>query len=172
MKNIIVNIILFFSLSGFSQNSDEFLIRICEDEICELGTPSGYINIKGDTIVPVGRFYYCYTDTIRYFGIVLDTDGTCIAIDKNGNYLYEVKWFDNGPDYLREGLFRIVINGKTGYANEKGEIIIEPQFACTTPFKNGKAKVTYECELVEDGEHKTMKSHSWFYIDKAGNKIE
>lgn len=172
MEFLPLNIILFASILAFGQTNDDQLIRICEDEFCELGTPSGYVNTRGDTIIQIGRFYYCYTDTITDYGIVLDKNGVCKAIDKSGNYLYDVKWYDNGPDYPSEGLFRIIIDGKTGYANGKGKIIIEPQFACTNPFKNGKAKVTYECDLVDDGEHKIMKSDSWFYIDKTGHKID
>ncbi len=172
MTYLLFNIILFISITGIVQARDDYLIRICEDESCELGTPSGYVNTKGDTIIPIGQFYYCYADTIKNFGFVLDTNRVCKAIDKNGKYLFDVKWYDNGPDYFSDGLFRIIINEKIGYANEKGEVIIEPQFACTTPFENGKAKVTYDCNLVNDGEYKIMESDNWFYIDKKGNKIE
>lgn len=159
------------SLAGYAQTHEGFLLRICEDEFCEIGTPTGYVNSKGDTIIPVGQYFYCYTDTIKGYGIVLDTNGRCMAIDNEGNYLYEVKWFDNGPDYISDGLFRIIRNGKEGYANEKGEIVIEPRYACTTPFENGKAKVTYECELVESGEYKIMKSMPGFSLTKREIKL-
>ena len=150
----------------------EYLIRICPEPPCDFGARSGYINQRGEIIVPMDRYYYCYTDTIKSFGIVLDHQGTCKAIDKSGNVLYQVFWYDNGPDEISEGLFRIIIDGKIGYADEQGEIIIPPRFKCTTPFGNGKAKVAYNCELVAEGEHSGMQSDAWFYIDKKGNKTE
>jgi len=159
-------------MASNGQSIDNFLFRICEDENCELGTPTGYVDSKGDTIIPLSYYYYCYTDTLKNFAVVLDKNGICKAIDKTGNILYEVKWFDNGPDYLSDGLFQIIIDGKTGYANKKGEVVINPAYSCTTPFKNGKAKVSYDCELVEEGEFTRMKSEGWFFIDKKGNKIE
>jgi 3D (Asp-Asp-Asp) domain-containing protein len=151
--------------------NNDYLVRICEEDPCELGTPSGYINNAGDTVISFGRFNYCYTDTIKHYGIVLDTNGVCIAIDNSGQYLYDVLWVDNGPDNLVEGLFRIRINGEIGYANELGNIVIDPQFACATAFENGRAKVTHHCNLVSDGEHKAMVSDTWFYIDKAGQRV-
>lgn len=172
MRYLLIAVLTLFSLFTFSQNRKNYLFRICEEEICELGTPSGYVNSIGDTIIYFGQYYYCYTDTIKDYGIVLDTNGHYKAIDNQGNYLYDVKWFDNGPDEVSEGLFRIILNGKTGYANEKGQIVIEPQYECTTPFKNGKARVTYKCNLMDSGEHKVMTSDSWFYIDKKGTIIE
>ncbi len=132
----------------------------------------GYINSRGDTIIPAGKYVFCYTDTFKNFAIVMDSTYRCIGIDRNENELYEVKWFDNGPDPLSEGLFRIIKNGRTGYANKDGEIVIPPQFECTTPFKNGKAKVSYDCQFVKEGEYTRMKSKHWIYIDKSGNTIK
>ena len=60
----------------------------------------------------------------------------CSASGPVTPYLY-----DNGPDYLSEGLMRIQdSSGKIGYADEKGEIVISPQFAFGYPFKNGHAR--------------------------------
>ncbi len=155
-----------------SQEGKDFLVRICETIDCEPGSSCGYVNSKGDTVVPIGQFHSCYTDTIRKFGFVLDTNGVCKAISNTGKYLYNVKWYDNGPDAISEGLFRIVIAGKTGYANESGDIVIAPRYACSTPFKGGKAKVSYHCTLTRDGEYISMESEGWFYIDKMGRPVE
>ena len=80
--------------------------------------------------------------------------GGCIS--HYSNYQY-----DNGDDYVSEGTVRIVNddNGKIGY-----------------PFKNGRAKVTYEGESRpvgnSGGEYHYWDSDQWFYIDKQGNKID
>lgn len=150
------------------------LFRIYTGERYELGVPSGYVNQKGDTIIPIGKHFYCFLDTVITYAIVADTgkfNSGAYVIDQKGNRLYEVYWFDNGPDIVEEGLFRIKRNGKIGFANTKGEIVIRPQFECAHQFKNGKAKVTYDCDLVKEDEHTSMKSNSWFYIDKTGQRV-
>lgn len=172
MKLTTLGITLLIAISSFGQSEADYLIRVCLESPCEAGTPAGYINSKGDTIVPIGHYRICFTDTIKHIGFMLNKQGDCIAIDNTGKYLYNVKWFENGPDYIVDGLFRIIIDGKTGFANEKGEIIIPPQFACTSPFENGKARVTYECVLVPNREHISMQSDTWFYIDTTGKRIE
>lgn len=158
-------------MSSFAQPNKNYLLRFPSGESYEFGDPAGYINQKGDTIVPVGQYTFCYSDTITNFGFVLDKNGTCKAINNKGKYLYDVKFYDNGPDYISDGLFRIVLNGKTGYANEQGKIVTKPQFSCAEAFENSKAKVTYNCELIQDGEYKLMKSDTWFFINKKGKKV-
>lgn len=147
------------------------LFRVYEGDLYELGVPSGYVNQKGDTVIPIGKYQYCFLDTVTTYAIIGDKSEV-YAIDQRENRLYEVYWYDNGPDYVKDGLFRIKRNGKIGYANPKGEIVIEPQFDCANPFENGKAKVTFDCQLSKVGEHTEMKSDNWFYIDKTGKKIE
>lgn len=56
---------------------------------------------------------------------------------------YAVYHYDNGDDYFSEGLQRIVDrDGKIGFRDTIGKIIIVPQFAFAFPFKDGYAKVT------------------------------
>ena len=157
-----------------SVHPSDTLFRIYKGERYELGVPSGYVNQKGDTIIPIGKHFYCFLDTVITYAVVADTgkvNSEAYAIDQKGNRLYEVYWFDNGPDHIKDGLFRIMRDGKIGFANAKGEIVIPPQFDCAGQFINGKAKVTYNCNLVKDDEHTLMQSNSWFYIDKTGKKM-
>jgi hypothetical protein len=149
---------------------NDTLFRVYKGDFYELGVPVGYVNQKGDTIIPIGKYQYCFLDTVTIYAIVGDHSGI-FAIDQKENRLYEVYWFDNGPDYIKDGLFRIKRSGKIGYANANGKIVIEPQFACANAFENGKAKVTLECELKKTGEYTSMISDNWFYIDPTGRKI-
>ena len=145
-----------------SKNDSDFIFG---DSIC-------FINPFGDTLIPFGRYYssintqpftdYCFVTVLRNSNLIN------VAIDKEGNELFDMYIFDNGPDYLEENRFRIIKNGKIGFANSKGEIIIEPKFACAFPFENGRAKVTLNCTLIPDGEYNTMVSDAWFYIDIYG----
>ncbi|CAN0590351.1 unnamed protein product, partial [Ectocarpus sp. 12 AP-2014] len=114
-----------------------------EGEFDEIGVPSGYLNSKGDTIIPIEKYYYCYTDTIRDFGMVIEREtGKIIGIDENATELFEVFKYDNGPDFSENGIIRIIKNGKIGYANSKGEIVVEPYYKYASRFINGTAKVS------------------------------
>ena len=44
------------------------------------------------------------------------------ALDKTGSVLFTIFPFDNGPDYPSEGLFRIIEDGRIGFANEHGKL--------------------------------------------------
>lgn len=132
----------------------------------------GYLDMKGDTIVPFGKYQMCFTDTIKYFGVVLNKNGQFVGIDQRDKFLFEVFKYDNGPDYFSEGLVRIVKNGKIGYADEQGKIVIEPQYDCAWPFANGKASVSKNCKTEKDGEHEVWMSENWIKIDKNGNVVE
>jgi hypothetical protein len=161
----------YFDIEDF--NPMDTLIRVAAKQY-ELGAPFCYVNQKGDTIIPYGRFSQSFSDTIVTYGIVVEKTGDqfdLIGINQKGQKLYNVQWFDNGPDYLEEGLFRILRNGKTGFADSTGKVVIEPQFDCAFPFSKGMAKVAYDCESEKDLDHITMKSDHWLYIDKTGEKI-
>jgi hypothetical protein len=133
----------------------------------------GYKNSKGNVIIPAGRYSMCFTDTFRTFAIVLKPSLGFVAIDRQEAVLYEVYPFDNGPDPVADGLFRIRRDQKIGYADAlTGNVVIEPQYTCAYPFENGMAKVSTDCTSEADGEHTTWISDHWSTIDKAGRIID
>ena len=79
------------------------------------------------------------------------------AIDANENilfYVYNTSPGEPSPDYLIENKIRIIDeNEKIGFANEKGEIIIKPQFEIVTSFHNGYAIIAEKCKKVPWGNH-------------------
>lgn len=88
---------------------------------------------------------------------------------------YSAFRYDNGTDYVRDGLYRVVDKkGRIGYADEQGNTVIKPRFAFGFPFENGKAKVTDTGNLktvpCSDGEYSYWDSDKWYYIDKNGKK--
>lgn len=86
------------------------------------------------------------------------------------NKSYSIYQFDNGDDYFCEGLQRIVNkDGKIGFADSLGNVVIEPRFAFAFPFEDGYAKVTDKGKPEPVGEHWTWVSDSWYYIDHEGN---
>ena len=85
--------------------------------------------------------------------------------------LFYVVECDNGPDYVKEGLFRSMDEkGLMGFADSSGHIIITPQFKFAYPFEGGKAKVTFtgKQKVVSgsDGEKHYWDSEEWRYINR------
>jgi hypothetical protein len=95
----------------------------------ELGVPFAFVDKRNDTIIPTGKYFATWTDTLKTFAIV-SKNSKMIGIDRNENLLFSVFFIDNGPDYVVEGFFRVMRNGKIGYANIHGEIVIPCQFDC------------------------------------------
>ncbi len=155
---------------------DDYLFRIQEGQNYIPGTPCGYVDIHGDTLIPPGKYGLCWTDTLKNFAVVWEEKTSAkelIAINRNDERLFEVQLYDNGPDYLNEGLFRVLRNGKTGFANEQGELIIPTVYECAFPFSDGKAKVAFNCKKQKDTEgHTIMESEEWFFIDPQGKKLK
>ena len=166
MNKIFLYILILFGLLSYSKNN-EILVRVIDENKDQ----SGYKNLKGEMVIPFGKYVICFTDTIKNYGVVLKSGGGFIAIDNQDNELYKIFPFDNGPDYTSEGLFSIVQNNKIGYADSlSGKIVIKPQYQCAYPFSNGRAQVSVNCESKTDGEYTTWQSNKWFYINKNGKK--
>lgn len=106
--------------------------------------------------------YYIVFDT-KNWNTELDT-----LINNAGKELFEVYKIDNGPDYVSDGLFRIVgKNSKIGFADTCGAIVIPPVFSYATPFHNGEAKVSFGGKNEKQGEYQSWKSNLWFLIKKS-----
>lgn len=171
MKTLKILALLFalfpFMASGQSRNTS-YLYLFTDTQ----NDQYGYLNDKGDTIIKSGKYSICFTDTFKTNAIVLYPQHGFVAIDRNENILYEIFPFDNGPDPVSEGLYRIIVNKKMGFADQNGQIIIQPRFGCAYPFEKGKAKVSESCKTIRDGEHSLWISDSWYFIDKKGNKLK
>ncbi len=177
--NLIVLIVLFTLISACSEsaesNTDTTETAQTEQPYFRFETAdgrSGYRTADGDTVIRAGKYEMCFTDTFTYAAIVLKPDEGFLGIDKTGKVLYQVFAFDNGPDYLAEGFFRIQKDGKIGFADREGRIVIEPQFSCAHPFEGGKAQVSLNCTTLHEDEHTSWQSEEWFYIDKTGKRVE
>lgn len=99
------------------------------DEYLEYGVDVAFINNKNDTVIPFGKYAYFGTDSLSFYTPVLEhpndsTFGRKIAIDRNENILFDMVMYDNGPDFFKEDLIRVQRNGKMGYANKFGQVVI------------------------------------------------
>lgn len=132
---------------------------------------SSYQNLQGEVVIAPGKYSMCLTDTFKNYAIVLK-DQQFVVIDRQEKVAYEVFNFDNGPDYPSDGLFRIVQQGKIGYADAATyQVVIAPQYECAYAFDNGSARVSLHCKTEKDGEYSTWISEKWERIDKKGQKI-
>ena len=139
--------------------------------------PVCYLNAEGDTIVPFSREYaYVGWNEIGRMGLVFCQNKGFCAINHKGEELFQVYGLvDFSPDFIREGMFRIVEGDdkKIGYADTLGNIIIKPQYAYGNPFKYGRAKVTMSGHWdTTNPEMPEWKSDDWFFIDKSGQRID
>ncbi len=172
MQKLFPALLLIILIASCTPTENDYLVKYYEAETDQSDTRSGYLNARGDTIVPIGRYQFCYTDTIRDLGMVVEQEtGKIIGIDREGTELYEVFNYDNGPDYLESGLFRIVKNEMIGYADATGHIVIEPRFKCARPFAGDRAQVADQCELVQEFDHSSWESDAWYFIGKDGRRV-
>ena len=142
---------------------------------------NGYINKKGEVVVEVGSSSpgnfsdgiaisdnkiidksgkvlanTQYDQIFRYNGdiIAVDRNVGYMIIDKSGSPL--TGYLDFLPNYS-EGLAVTKVDGKVGYADKTGKVVIEPKFDAGGNFSEGLASVK-----VDD---------KWGYIDKKGQYV-
>ena len=119
----------------------------------------GVLNIKGEVVLPVqydrvnlnpigsitvfkgvnNRFYHGLTDTtsVKPFS----EDGSWFMLSSNGDTLVNEGAFDFIKTYS-QGKAEVSVNGKWGYIDETGKIIIAPTYDKAKKFKNGLAVVS------------------------------
>ena len=154
-------------------NIEKWMLIDQEESLSNFGpfAKSGYINEKGDTMIPLDK-YMCLSDTFEYYGVVFDfKNEKLVGINKNEKILFEAVWNSEGSFIPEsEGRIMIVKDKKYGFANHKGEIIIKPKYECVESFFKGKARVSNECRKSKD-EHHLWESENWIYIDKCGKEV-
>jgi hypothetical protein len=171
MKKIIYICIACLLNITIAKAQDDVLTRVSTSIEMEPYT-TGYMNSAGDTIIPIGKYSYCFTDVFDKIAIVgIKNQAGFYAIDRTEKVLFQVHGYDNGPDYVKDGLFRIIKNNKTGYSNMNGEIVIQPKFDEALPFKNGYAVICIGGKQQKEDEHKKRVGGKWGYINTSGKYV-
>lgn len=96
------------------------------------------------------------------------------AVNRQGKFLFYPYYFDNGPDYIKENYLRIKDeNGKVGFADKEGKVVISPKYDYATPFNMGFSSYCNGCyfDRKKDEEHPPIVGGTWGYIDVNGNEI-
>lgn len=170
IKNILVLLGVLISCSLYSQNGK--LYSYCPyPEIDE--TACGFVDSNNNIVIPVGKYQYIYTSEFDKIAFVsIKGKSGVFAIDRSENILFQVFIIDNGPDQVSNGLFRIVENGKIGFANMQGQIIIQPIYLFAFPFqKNGFAIFNEGATLVKEGEYHRYVGGKWGAINLKGEVV-
>lgn len=88
---VFILITSFFHAYAQKNINNGYLYRICNNDY-----DCGYINAEGDTIIDMGKYLFCYTDTIKEFGIVFKDSCDFIGINNKDGFLFKFFVFDNG----------------------------------------------------------------------------
>jgi hypothetical protein len=166
--SLLISILLgLFCVSTFAQLEKNWFLEYDSNGKC------GYVDKEGNVKINFGKYINCFTDTFKNFAIVLTEKNGFVGIDKNERILYQIFSIDNGSDYVSEGLFRIILNKKIGFADTSGKIVIEPYYDAIYEFKEGLAAFCENCQLEyeKDGEHSFWTGGKWGIIDKNANIV-
>ena len=136
---IITTLLLFISMNIYAQDDKLYIYYYPNFE--DVDATLGYVDSSGKVVIPAGKYPYIFTAEFDKIAFVLLKDRKGVyAIDRNEKILFQVCSYEIGPDIVSNGLFRIIENGKIGFANMNGEIVIKPRFQFVYTFQeNGFA---------------------------------
>lgn len=147
-------------------------LSLCEPFVDEDTELYGFLDCAGEIAIPA-KYQIAYEFTEGGIAAVLDNSGW-YYISRTGDFVIRPKIHDNGPDDFSEGLARYVEDGKIGFFDTSGQIVIAAQFEFATRFEDGKAKVGKGCQFGSYGEHTTVECASWSVVEKpvSANETE
>jgi hypothetical protein len=153
------------------------LLAVTDEGILQYGARVAYVVNLGDTIIPFGKFAYYGTDTLEHYANVIEwindsTYGRQVGINRHQEIIFDLVMFDNGPEPFNEGLTRVLRDGKMGYANKFGQVVIPCIYDYAKWFDKGVAEVTFNATIYLDGDdHRQVVSDEWLRIDKSGQQL-
>jgi hypothetical protein len=104
----------------------------------KLGSKWGYIDINGNMVIePQFDAASIFSENVAKVSFFDGREGG--YIDRNGNFVLRCQ---SGADF-HEGLSLIVVDGKYGYMDKTGKVVIEPTFQDGGYFSEGLAPVVY-----------------------------
>lgn len=166
---LLVLLFLIFNLTNsYSQKSKHnYLLSFIDSTSGE--ELYGYKNTKSDIVIPA-KFNFTYTDTMYNFALVA-LNYNWIGINRKDSVVLIPYIFDNGPDYVEEGLFRFVENNKIGLANLRGEKVIPAQYDYAEPFFDGMAAINVGGHIEGSGCCEQWTGGVWGFINKKGKVV-
>ncbi|MDR6131175.1 MULTISPECIES: WG repeat-containing protein [Chryseobacterium] len=178
MKKILV-VTLLIPMIAFSQKKESLMYFKTKDSLV------GVKNSAGEVIVPAQFKIFSYLkngqpvkeETIYFDGPkkdeVPEKNAWGYVYDRKGNFLYRPFFYDNGADYFSEGVRRFVKNGKVGFADRNGKIVIQPEHDFVSPFRYGYAAYCDGCDWEKtEEEHKAIVGGTWGVMNFKGETVQ
>ncbi|TGN10389.1 WG repeat-containing protein [Leptospira ilyithenensis] len=159
---LILLLILVPSLS-YSESRRQPLVSFEENDLF------GFKNKTGKVIIPP-QYSHVFDFNEKKVAFVLGKDGWS-CIDSNNKHLLSPFIFDNGPDYLSEGMGRFVEKGKIGFFDSACKKKIKADYDFAQPFENKFSIVCNGCYSKKSGEHSVIKGGKYGAIDKKGKIV-
>jgi len=151
------------------------LLASCNSQskkIIPFETENGWGYKQNEEIIIQPQFGIASEFTDCGIAAVGDSENGNYYIDKDGKKLnIPVLEVGNFVDSFQDGYARFKKDGKIGFIDECGEIVIPAQFESVTSFKNQIAIVSKGFEVITNGPYKTHKGGTYGAIDKDGNLI-
>jgi hypothetical protein len=135
----------------------------------EQGEKWGYKDERGKVVI-APTFIAAHDFSPEGIAAVIDDAGWAY-INRKGIILVRPFLFDNGPDYFEEGLARFTHEGKIGFFDRRGKVVIKPNFDFAAPFHEGLAAFCEGCMGRMRGEHRFWEGGKWGYINRKGNIV-
>ena len=180
----LVCILICFSCTQKLANHEKFFVK---NTVVNGKSFYFVVDYKNDTVLKLdpAKYFVCFDDTIEHYLVVASRKrGGWWAIDLKENFLFQVYNTSPGepsPDKISYDRIRIIDDdGKIGFADGKGNIVIKPQFEQVTAFYKDYAIIGEKCKKIPwDTIHKDLECDHYSivcskngYIDKSGNIIE
>jgi hypothetical protein len=157
-------VLCFLAISAQDGLTQERLVPFEQNEMWGYKTSSGEILIQP-------KFAVAEDFTAEGIAAIADAKGWAY-IDRKGNILVRPVNYDNGPDPFEEGLARYVADdGKIGFFNKKGKVVIQPQFGGASYFHDGLAAVCTGCKEERIDDATIVRGGKWGYIDHKGRIV-
>jgi hypothetical protein len=164
-KKILTILGLVLSMAAYSQDmtQDDFLVAFEKGGLYGFQTTEGAVVLKP-------QYEQVFQDTLRRMALVVKA-GKIVGINRKGAVLLHPFIYDNGPDYVVEGVFRMVENEKMGFATLDGSVIIPAIFDFVTPFEQGLAAYILGGAKVYDKNNEHWEwggGHEKGYVNQLG----
>jgi len=96
-------------------------------------------------------------------------------VNRTGRVVIEgVAAMDNGADQFHDGLVRFSMQGKWGFADASGNVVIRPRYDGALNFEKRIARVCIGCKdacVDKDCEYHRFEGGTWLCLDTAGKEV-
>jgi hypothetical protein len=173
--------LIFFMFISFLSNAQ---IKNLSEKLYFFKTKDSLVGVKnsfGKIILKPRPSYSNYNDNYKHnpvYGDIIYLEGEVddineahswgMAYNKKGRFLFAPFAFDNGADGFSEGLTRFVKNGKIGFANRHGDIVIDAKYDYADMFNYGIAAFCNGCHWESKDERSFIRGGTWGYINYKG----